>query len=180
MCPGGGTDCGNNKCSNLLYDPTACGHCAGVACNDTQACNNGVCGCRAPQVQTANGCVDPRHDVQRCGTPPTACGTGQVCAGLMATSGSCVLEAVCTVLPGADICDGGCYTANDFKGNPFNCGQCGNVCKTDEVCVQGGCTKFTVPVTCNAASCSGGGNLCCQYPGIPNDMICVKGSACPG
>jgi hypothetical protein len=75
-------------------------------------------------------------------------------------------------------CNGGCV---DRDNDPLNCGDCGNVCDTDQVCVGGECRRFQAvpPATpgdpCDA--CNGG--RCCTYPGDATLTICVNADACP-
>jgi hypothetical protein len=170
-CAGGGVDCGNDDCAVLAASPTDCGGC-GHACSADRACEGGMCGCRPPQVKTPAGCSDPKHDPAHCGPMNQTCNTTTpVCAGAL----GCVLVAVCNST--GVVCDGGCYLPDDFKRNPFHCGQCGNSCAADEVCVDGHCTSFRVPPVCDGTTCGNGGN-CCPYPGLQGITICVDGE-CP-
>ena len=62
-----------------------------------------------------------------------------------------------------------------------NCGDCGQVCDTDEVCVQGECRGFIDSRGCAACPCDNchwGFDECCTYPGQAN-IICVDGGQCP-
>jgi hypothetical protein len=64
--------------------------------------------------------------------------------------------------------------------DPLHCGQdCQNLrpCATDELCIDGQCQRYEVPIACNACPCACGGNMCCSYPGATNP-ICVD-ARCP-
>lgn len=181
VCSNGGIDCGQppdgNTCRNGIYDPTNCGHCS-VSCNSQEACNAGHCSCRPPKTQVGAGCFDVRHDGAHCGSNNMMCGSNEVCGALQVTGGSCITTMLCQSLGGV-VCGKGCYGQNAFQSDPFNCGNCGNVCNSNEMCVDGQCHLFTVPVTsCQNTGCDGG-DTCCQYPGIPGDYVCLQNDKCP-
>lgn len=68
-------------------------------------------------------------------------------------------------LADADPGDGGDACHADLDKDPNNCGACGNVCGTGNVCVQGACTKV---------ACGGEGQACCT------DQPCNAGLSCDG
>jgi hypothetical protein len=70
--------------NELTTDANNCGAC-GNACAAGTKCNNGACGCQAPQTSCGGTCVDTSTDTNNCGACGTACPVGQGCF-----SGACV------------------------------------------------------------------------------------------
>lgn len=169
VCAGGQQNCGNG-CEDTTRNVDQCGACA-TTCNDRQYCADSSCACRPGLVMGASGsCIDPNSNPQACGTPPVSCPTGTpFCA-----NGTCT-----TACGGLDTCGNACV---DTQTNPLHCGDCGNVCGRDEVCVQGNCESFDAAVGCTACPCPscGGGDACCDYPNTTGSLICVGGgNGCP-
>jgi hypothetical protein len=71
-------------------------------------------------------------------------------------------------------------TCTDTENDPLNCGDCGDECNADEVCVAGNCDSFYQPEECNQCPCNncvGDFQQCCedQLWGV----VCVEGDECP-
>jgi hypothetical protein len=120
---------------DLGTDPKNCGKC-GNACGVGADCCNGECA----------GEKDYRFDRYNCGKCGNQCGNGQYCCwnDCMVGGGKGGI-----VLPGQDsVCgckeDCGdkwcCFTGCvDIKNDEQNCGQCGKVCPSGNVCCGGTC-----------------------------------------
>ena len=68
------------------------------------------------------------------------------------------------------MCARGCV---DLAADALNCGTCGNVCATNQLCQLGVCTDFTLAFMCDrcpCAECPAG--ACRRYPGA-TDVICL-------
>jgi hypothetical protein len=178
-CPEGKTTCAGT-CVDLQTDVNNCGLC-GHSCsfaNATAACVNGVCvigTCNAGfgncDGNQANGCeADLTSDVNNCG----ACGNGCSFPHASATcvQGTCQMGACAA---GFDDCDNdpsnGCET--DLNRDPTNCGACGNVCPTGQVCDAG---------TCSRQTCGAVGEACCERRNQLNQItyFCSAGAVCNG
>jgi hypothetical protein len=126
---------------------------------------------------TANGsAVDLSTNVNNCGTCGNVCASGKVCA-----AGSCV-NATSPCSAGYADCDGdtsnGCEV--DVSSDSVNCGACGNICATGQVCSQGQCVNASIncPVgfaDCNAISADG-----CEVNTLTDQSNCGSCStSCP-
>lgn len=155
--------------------------------------------CAADQVQCGfgdipvccppgQGCMDPLHAT--CGpcTADSQCATGQLCCGGVCQApcgGQCCGGACCNqtcfpagwtccaavgVCPPRQSCCGDQYCA-DLQTDVGNCGACGFVCRSGQVCVNGQCS----------ASCPGGqvvcDGKCCDGQCLRG--LCVRVVKCP-
>jgi hypothetical protein len=142
-------------------------------------CRPGLIDC---QDGPGNLCIDPQASNFACG----GCGAGSGCAtlcrdGECVTSGGCGGDRpdFCGVSEG-ELVFGICV---DLDTDPENCGECGNDCDFDEVCVQGDCENFQVSRGCDecpCSTCTGQFDICCTYPG-GTGIICLdeEANGCP-
>jgi hypothetical protein len=72
---------------------------------------------------------------------------------------------------------------SDFASDPLNCGTCGNVCQTNELCVHNTCQVYYPSPSCTTCPCAACGteDTCCQTDIVPNTptTLCVHGKTCP-
>jgi hypothetical protein len=156
-CNAGYGNCDTNPANgcevNIMTDPNNCGGC-GQRCNFANAtgrCVNGQCTlatCNAGygncDTNPANGCeVNIMTDPNNCGTCGRACNFANAYGGRCA-SGQCQVGAC---LAGYGNCDGN--DANGCEVNIMtdrnNCGRCGNVCGSGQICVSGICRLSIIP-----------------------------------
>ncbi|XP_038578939.1 cubilin [Micropterus salmoides] len=152
----------------------------GYSCQDVDECltNNGGCS-TAPMVQCLNT-MGSFH----CGPcPPGYEGNGRTCTqtNICATNnGGCYPLATCSSSPGANLPI--CTCPSGFIGNgygPTGCSQIGNICQTNNPCVNGQCvaTTLTPGYICNCNSgwqginCDQNINVCLSNP-------CQNGGTC--
>ena len=69
-------------------------------------------------------------------------------------------------------------TCTNFKTDPLNCGQCGEVCNNDEICVDGNCENFFIPACdqCPCNECKGQTDQCC-FNQFVDHTVCA--AECP-
>jgi hypothetical protein len=169
-------------CCNLTH--TGCvGSLGSDCCLVTATCCNGQC-CPAGTGLSCcpTGCVNLQDDNENCGSCGNACPTGGTCI-----NGQCGCIIVTGPLAGrflapassqtGTICNGQCV---DTQTDPSNCGACGNVCPSGELCVGGACG-------CGGTSC-GPPNTCCNNQCVdtqtdPNNCgtcgnVCSAGATC--
>ncbi len=126
----------------------------------SQGVNNSGCG-------KDNGCCQTCVDV---GDPGCNIG-GECCGGAECTGNG---DGVCTCPQETpDTCEGACV---DLDTDDTNCGECGNVCPSDETCEGGACR-------CGSGPACGSGLTCCNgacvnlLTDLNNCTAC--GNACP-
>ncbi len=180
-CPSGSVDC-NGTCTFLAADPRHCGLTCGAQaqCTADQSCINGGCACRVGLTTCTGGsCVDTLTDNNNCGGCAGA--GGAVCTGnQVCANGTCVTPpngADCPANLGLSFCDPVCTNLNS---DPFNCGQCGNTCRSSEVCAkpaQGRADCRAARVASDCSQCQAG-NSCCPAP-TAGYKLCVDGPSCP-
>lgn len=98
------------------------------------------------------------------GSGTGATGTGASGTGASSTGGSGT--------GGAGSCTAGTFCTDrcvDTDLNPLHCGDCGNPCGADEVCVGG---------SCEIATCDGAGGDACGGDGCCNGVCCPDGTTC--
>ena len=173
-------------CADVRTDTSNCGGC-GVRCSGS--CVGGVCQTGGPTCQRGAvgeycerdagtqslccpgaGCVDRSDDNANCGSCGVVCTSGLVC-----TSGRCIAP-ICTTATSMRPCDNGdagtgtcCgLSCAQLSSDPLNCGVCGRLCTTDEVCQRG---------TCAVATCTAPlqGNPCHAVDGGADGQCCGTG-----
>jgi hypothetical protein len=152
-CATGLTDC-SGACLDLMNDPGHCGDCDTVCTAPTNAsavCVAGTCDfvCTGTfedcNADPSDGCeIDVGiDDLANCGACGLLCETG-VFSSPACTAGAC--DIVCDAgytFCSTDLMDG----CTDLLTDGLNCGACGTVCPTDEVCISGACTPWAGPLT---------------------------------
>ena len=70
----------------------------------------------------------------------------------------------------------------DTDVHPLHCGDCGDACNSDQVCINGDCRRFEPALLCDScaacASC-GDGDPCCTYPGGASPICIRSDDTCP-
>jgi hypothetical protein len=141
------------------------GNCDGNDANGCEADLASVATCGACNVRCASGqncasgrCVTPPPVGPTCGNG--RCETGENCNTCSADCGTCA--PTCTT--GWANCDGnntnGCETSTSMDAR--NCGACGRVCASGQVCNAGACTN--PPIVCGNGRCEPG-ETCGSCPG---------------
>jgi hypothetical protein len=167
-CKGGKKKCGK-KCFDLQTDPAHCGSC-GNACDESEVCLGGTCGCPVDEPACGGACCAPANCIdgaccqtdRTCGT--VCCAADEVCG--KPEAGLCVVgQGTCP--SGADSCDGNAVICN----SPETCGCFQSVSGATR------CGQGTVDTQCgqctNDAACEG-------ILGEPG-AFCARffGSSCP-
>jgi len=165
-CPPGTELCGQD-CIDILRSDNHCGdcitHCVGWHCI------NGVCDvigqggsdCRSDWLLCGLDCVNPITDPENCGECGNVCGPTKVC-----------LNGRCTCSPDMTAClmpnpfgmgMSGVTACTHLQHDADNCGECGNACNSDQLCLDGRCT------------CMDGTEPCDRVCGlVPCDGDCVN------
>jgi hypothetical protein len=74
----------------------------------------------------------------------------------------------------------------NFETDPLHCGECGQRCDRNEVCVGGECRQYA-PAFCNTCPCSDACNAlidgrfqcCAGSSAAMAPILCVEGGDCP-
>jgi hypothetical protein len=146
----------------------------GRRCAATQACVAGICACRTGLTAIAGGmgCTDLQSDPTNCGALGNRCG-GATPACVM---GTCRAPDACVRSGSVQLCMGACV---DTATNTLHCGDCGNDCGRDEVCIQGRCRGYTPAAACSTCPCAScAGETCCTGAAPGAVPICVGGGRC--
>ncbi len=154
-----------SSCTDTQRDPGNCGAC-GKSCPALEACVGGACVLSCPDGLAACGgtCVSTSVDGNNCG----GCGgidggAGHSCgAGASCSAGHCVASCpsgslLCVVSTDGGVAldagvstDGGVETCVDPSSDNRNCGGCGLLCPSGQVCSAGHC----------GATCGANAQLC--------------------
>ncbi len=166
-CADGSSCCPD--CTNTSSDPKRCGSCHGE-CDADEWCLASQCECRPGLVPSGQACVDPLSNAADCGGDGPCGGATPLCQ-----QGSCV--AACS---GAFTqCGMGCV---DQSSDPLHCGGCQS-CDLDKVCIEGDCQEYKPAQGCSAcpcAACTGGFDMCCNFPGSTTPVCVTKDAgSCP-
>jgi hypothetical protein len=171
--------CGEaHRCQDVLDDSTHCGGCD-TRCDERERCVDGECECRPGLVRCDGECVDLRTDDDDCGSCDSAC-VGPATRGDTCRDGHCTWgcgegETRC----GPD--GGSCVSEGSMLSDPLNCGGCGEVCDTDEICLSGSCTWYFIGRGCESCPCEEcGDRICCAPLEHSAFVACVDGDECPG
>jgi len=144
QCPTGEAEC-NGKCFDTSSDPTHCGTSCTLCVTPPRACTVDGTGIAVPSpAQCVAGECDFPISVQSCGA-----------------GGAC-----CTAQDGTPSC---VDTTSDMN----NCGGCGIVCHSPEVC------EVIPPATNPGCGCPNGGTLC-GATCCTGDEVCANDTCVPG
>ena len=182
-CGAGLVACGPGVgCYDTSSDPNNCGAC-GRACLQGELCSAGLCVC-VPGFATCS--VNSTCQTQTSSSSQDCGGCGNICSMLsqFCDTGNCVSTCAGTICPGPGTGRFATSLCVNTTTDIANCGNCGNQCANNEVCVSGACQTYA-PVTdvgcstCPCAACDGtlGFVSCCTQPGYGN--ICVDARTCP-
>jgi hypothetical protein len=173
-CAMGFADCDgdpSNGCEvNTQTDLDHCGAC-GTTCQFHDTCQAGSCSSAVCQTgyadcnQTPNECeTSLTTDPNNCGGCGMACSFPQAaatCTGGACEMGSCNSGYADCDQSGANGCE--VHSASDAA----NCGACGNVCPTGQICASGRC----------APACGTQGGACCSTgAACSGNLMCATGS----
>lgn len=156
-CGGGTTLCGSS-CADTKIDPNNCGGC-NTKCSSGEVCADGKCASTCASDQTFCGgdggssyCANTKTDNANCGGCGVACGNGQVC-----DNGACTSTCGGTDGGSETLCtpDGGTAFCTNTSTDNANCGGCGIVCGSGQVCENSACVN-------GCASMDGGVETLCQ------------------
>lgn len=174
--PGNYRDCGGDRCTLVDSDPANCGSC-GNACTGSQVCNCGRC---------EDACSDLDSDERNCGACGVACPGGEeCCCGTCKTTCGTPAPACEPPIPAQEPCIArGC---TDTRWDFHNCGACGTVCASGELCGNARCTTETcvptdvycdgrcVDLLVDIGHCGRCGHACRRDP----DWNCLGGVCVP-
>ena len=122
----------------------------GVTCEDIDECSNGTAQC------SVNADCTNTPGSYTCACRPGYSGDGVTCEDIDECSNgtaTCQPGELCVNTPGSyDCVSGACQPPEvqcgtqcvDLSSNPSNCGACGNVCDTGEMCSQGACVESVI------------------------------------
>ncbi len=171
---------GSTGCKAQNGDPFGDASTADLAMSTGDPCTNSKCA--DPTAVCCNGeeCVDTKTNMRHCGMCGNECHAYETCASGACTCKGSGTDETCmggsTCCPGPQ--NGGCKAvATDSK----NCGACGHVCKTGEVCAAGSCKCGMAPSCTGGKACCGSG--CADIQTDPMncgkcDNKCPVGKAC--
>jgi hypothetical protein len=187
-------NCGG-ACVSLSSDPLNCGACdnlcsvpnATASCADSKcaiaSCQSGYADCNG---LAADGCeISTASDPNNCGSCGQPCNVPNATAAC--ATGQCAVG-VCKA--GYGDCDGvaanGCEV--NLLANPGNCGACGKVCASSQVCSNGlcasscgagetACSGACVLLASDPANCGACGAACSTPHAIP---ACIAGQCAVG
>lgn len=194
VCCNRGQVCCKGMCTTVSSDVNNCGGC-GVHCPANKVCSKGMCvdTCAPGETNCHRDCVDLANDPNHCGDCDDVCTGGKVCTG-----GRCGCPRGLTFCDNEEGNHDGDHEHNgtcvDTMTDRNNCGGCGNVCRADEVCRSGMCTRPTTVCASDndcAPACPAGHRCrCCN--GTCDDTttdtmncggcgtICPSGTVCLG
>ncbi|MCB9638231.1 MAG: hypothetical protein H6727_04890 [Myxococcales bacterium] len=147
-------------------------------CRTRFLCKNSLCVCSAGLEQCGVDCVDLNSNANHCGacnnvctgaTPRCACPEG---SNRCQTAGS---KPSCVEACPAGQTDCGTACVSDFPTNKDHCGECGNECRTDQVCSAGECKCESSAKDCGGACVDI--TKSADHCGACNNP-CVAGQAC--
>jgi hypothetical protein len=161
-CPPTLATCGSS-CVDTMTDPTNCGTC-GRTCGAGNFCTAGQCEpCPSNLTSCGSTCVDTRVDPANCGTCGYRCPTGQVCRAGACTLTCAAGEILCPDV-GSEI--GVAQICVDHSIDSHNCGVCGYVCPSFQLCSASACRY---PTSCTDLKANFGssvdGSFVIQPPG---------------
>jgi hypothetical protein len=158
----------DGDCTDTSRDPANCGACD-RRCADDEGCQDSTCVCRPGLVPHEGACVDPMADGDACGPALVDCQlpTPSCQAGVCVAACAEPLHA----------CGSSCV---DRDTDPLHCGECGDSCDADQLCVDGDCRRFTPAAGCTTCPCHAcdDEDPCCAYPG-DDLLVCLNGDECP-
>jgi hypothetical protein len=164
-CSNGTCNCSNattcsatGVCPGVAYSAASCGSSCKV-CEPSQLCLGisaavAGCVCRASLTKCtwSTSCVDPTISHDHCA--PNGC-LGQACdGGQQCIDGQCQDANACNDGQHT-MCGNDCIANDRLQWDAMHCGSSCTACKTDEVCVAGGCAKYF-----GLANCGGGTAVC--------------------
>jgi hypothetical protein len=117
--------------------------------------------CPAPLNACNDRCTDPRMDRENCGVCGRACASSELCQNGACIPNCAAGERLCAGAAGDAGADAGAARCTSLQTDRMNCGACGTVCGTDQVCADGACTFMCTGTTteCSTPAPMDGGAL---------------------